>query len=99
MAGSGIIKQAQTIDAVTGNVYPMVPEKRLRVPLTTVRDARRKLGRVYRDMKANRIEADKGSRLCYVLFNLGKLIEMSELEARIVELEKQNGASAPTLTK
>jgi hypothetical protein len=42
------------------------PLKRRAIDLATLSDIRREMGRVYRDMRARRIETADGSRLVYV---------------------------------
>ena len=45
------------------------------------------MARVYRDMRAGRIESQDGTRLTYVLSQIGKLIESGENEKRLEALE------------
>jgi hypothetical protein len=45
------------------------------------------MARVYRDMRAARIDTQEGTRLCYVLAQLSRLIELADLEQRITKLE------------
>ena len=58
-----------------------------RIDLKTIDDVRVEMARVYRDMRAGRIEASEGTKLAYVLGQLGKLIESGELEKRLEALE------------
>ncbi len=91
MAEKDIIAKPESTDKPILTVVPL-PRKRL--PLKTVSDVRREMGRVYRDMRANRLDTQEGGRLAYVLFNLGKLIELDELEQRVTALE-QHGNYKP----
>ena len=43
--------------------------------------------REHRDMRAGRIESSDGTKLAYVLAQLGKLIESSEIEKRLEAVE------------
>lgn len=43
--------------------------------------------RVYRDMRFGRIPAQEGTRLVYVLAEIGKMFELCEFERRIAALE------------
>jgi len=45
------------------------------------------MARVYRDMRGRLIESQDGTRLVYVLFQLGKLHEMADVEKRLNALE------------
>ncbi|HET7098414.1 MAG TPA: hypothetical protein VFJ68_13575 [Casimicrobiaceae bacterium] len=45
------------------------------------------MARVYRDMRAGRIESQDGTRLAYVLSQIGKLIEAGEIEKRLEAVE------------
>ena len=58
-----------------------------RIDLKTIDDVRVEMARVYRDMRAARIDTQEGTRLCYVLAQLGKLIESGEIEQRLEALE------------
>ena len=62
---------------------------RLRLKLTTVADNRRELARVYRGAKSGVIPIADGSRLANILFILTRVIEGSDLEARVEILENQ----------
>lgn len=46
------------------------------------------MARVYRDVRANRIEAKTGSACVYMLSQIGKMIETSLVEKRIDQLER-----------
>jgi hypothetical protein len=58
-----------------------------RIDLKTIDDVRVEMARVYRDMRAGRIETSDGTKLAYVLAQLGKLIESGEIEKRLEALE------------
>jgi hypothetical protein len=49
---------------------------------------RLELVRVYKDMRRGRIESREGTRLAYVLLAVARVLEQSDLEARIEKLEK-----------
>jgi len=59
-----------------------------RIDLATLVDVRQEMARVYRAMKSGRIASQDGTRLCYVLSQIGKLIVEGELEARVEALER-----------
>ena len=58
-----------------------------RIDLKTIDDVRVEAARVYRDMRAGRIETQHGTRLVYVLGVIGKLIESGDLEKRLEAVE------------
>ena len=72
-----------TIDAKSGELMP-TPAK---IDLKSIDDVRLEMARVYREMRGDVIETQKGTRLVYVLAAIGKLIELHELEQRIQDLE------------
>ena len=73
--------ESRATRAVT--VLPTPP----RIDLKTIDDVRVEMARVYRDMRAGRVETSDGTKLAYVLSQLGKLIESGEIEKRIEALE------------
>jgi hypothetical protein len=82
-------KTPVTIDGSTSEVLP-TPS---RLDLKSIDDIRLEMARVYREMRGNSIEAQQGTRLVYVLSQIGKLIELHEIERRIAALEVSNGKS------
>lgn len=72
-----------TIDGSTLRVLP-TPQT---IHLKTADDVRLEMAKLYRAMKAKDIETQEGTRLCYVLTQIGKMIELSDLEKRIDMLE------------
>ena len=72
------------IDGVSLKVLPTP-----RVDLKTIDDVRVEMARVYRDMRSGRIDKSEGTKLAFVLAQLGRLIEAGELERRLVLLERR----------
>lgn len=68
-----------------GEVLQAMPTPRIN--LSSIEDLRREMGRVYREMRSGRIETQEGTRLVYVLAQIGKLAELYEIEKRIAVLE------------
>jgi len=58
-----------------------------RIDLKTIDDVRVEMAKVYRDMRAGRMDTADGTKLAYVLGQIGKLIESGELEKRLEALE------------
>ena len=86
MAGKGMSK------AVPGRADPgklgPPPSPRLRITLATAEDCRRELARLYREARGKRLDVADASRLANILQIMSRLIENSDLEARILALEE-----------
>ena len=88
----------------TEDPAPKVKGKRLR--LKSLMDVRSEMARVYRDMRASRIDTETGGRLVQSLAALGKLTEVTQGRGLLERLEKlegqrdvsdaERGATAPT---
>jgi hypothetical protein len=61
---------------------------RRRVDLATIDDVRVEMAKVYREMKSHKIDTQDGTRLVYVLSQIGKMIEANDLHRRIEGLER-----------
>jgi hypothetical protein len=59
-----------------------------RINLSTSEDIRREMARVYRETRGNKILPNNGTKLVYMLTNILKAYEVTEIEKRLVELEK-----------
>jgi hypothetical protein len=84
MANSSDTKQAVTVDNGSGALIP-TPK---RIDLATLDDVRLELASVYRDMKSGKIDPADGTKLAYVLGQIGKQITDGEQAARLEILEK-----------
>ena len=58
-----------------------------RINLATSEDIRREMGRVYRETRCNKILPTNGTKLVYMLINILKAYEVSEIEQRLADLE------------
>jgi hypothetical protein len=85
-------KPPTVIDEATGLPVPM---PRQRTPLKRLEDVKRELGRVYRAMKSGEIPHEDGTKRAFVLGQLGKVIEMADLERRLDRLEQQQARLLP----
>jgi hypothetical protein len=74
------------IDNATGELEP-TPST---IKLKSIDDVRVEMGKVYREMKRGKIEPSDGTKLVYVLSQIGKMIELHDIEKRISALEQQN---------
>ena len=70
---------------------PLPPAKLAspRLKLETVQNVRRELARIYREARRGELKVETATRLAYLLDLMSRLIERSELEARIEALERQ----------
>ncbi len=59
------------------------------IHLKTIDHVRLEMAKVYRDMKLQKIPAADGTRLVYVLAQIGKMIEVNEIEKRVSQLEEK----------
>lgn len=80
-----------TIDGETQSVIPTPPK----IDLATALDVRREMAKVYREVRAKRVDPADGTKLVYILAQVGKMIELHEIESRLTALEERNGKSLP----
>ncbi len=78
---------AVTMDDASGVVLPTPIKK---IDLATIKDVRLEMASVYRSMKSGAIETSDGTKLVYVLSQIGKMITDHEFEKRIEALEANN---------
>ena len=60
-----------------------------RIDLKYIDDVRLEMAKVYRDMKQQKIPAQDGTRLVYVLTQIGKMIELHDIEKRVNRIEER----------
>ncbi|MFZ2541125.1 MAG: hypothetical protein WAW75_05045 [Gallionella sp.] len=73
-----------------GQVLRAIPTPQLK--LATIEDCRREMARVYRDARSATTDTADASRLVYMLTAIAKMIEVGQLEQRLIALEgKQHG--------
>ena len=58
-----------------------------RINLSTSEDIRREMAKVYRDTRCNKILPSNGTKLVYMLINILKAYEVTEIEIRLTDLE------------
>ena len=79
---------AVTIDGATGRLDPTHRE----IHLKSVDNVRVEMAKVYRDMRRGVVDTGDGTKLVYVLAQIGKMIELHDLEVRLELLEgSKNG--------
>ena len=64
------------------------PDPTPRINLATSEDIRREMAKVYRETRCNKILPSNGTKLVYMLVNILKAYEVTEIEKRLVDLEK-----------
>ena len=70
-------------------VLALLPTPQRRGPvLETLTDVRREMARVYRQMRHGRIDTQDATRMTYVLTQIAKIIQTTELDARIEAVER-----------
>ena len=74
-----------TIDATSGTYTP-TPRK---IKLNVLEDVRREMASVYREARGGRMDASEAGRLTYILTGIGKLIEATQIEKRLEQLERR----------
>ena len=83
MIDLSVTQSPVTVENASGKVVA-TPKK---IDLSTINDVRLEMASVYRAMKGGNIEAGNGSRLVYVLGQIGKMIELHDIEKRVEQLE------------
>lgn len=58
-----------------------------RINLSTSEDIRREMAKVYRETRCNKIMPSNGTKLVYMLVNILKAYEATEIEKRLTDLE------------
>ena len=79
--------QENTLEMLSGELVDIKPTPSIH--LKTIDDVRLEMAKVYRDMKLQKIPTHDGTRLVYVLAQIGKMIELHELEKRVNILEEK----------
>jgi hypothetical protein len=84
--GTAVVSGSEPVESNARSGIAFLPTPP-RIDLKTIDDVRVEMARVYRDMRAGKLETADGTKLAYVLSQLGKLIESGELEKRLEALE------------
>jgi hypothetical protein len=81
---------ARTIDNASGDILPTHIKK---IDLATVNDVRLEMASVYRSMRSGSVETSDGTKLVYVLGQIGKMIVDHEFEKRVEALEANSNSN------
>lgn len=76
-------------EVIQGKELTVRPPPRPRLRLTTVREVRRELAKLYTEARTGKIETSDATRLAYLLTSLANMIRDSEMEERIEALEAE----------
>ena len=82
---------ARTAPSLTVAPPPLtvLPRKERRIGLLKLDQVREEMARVYREMRRGELELQDGTRLVYVLTQIGKMIEATDIEERLKAMEEQ----------
>ena len=89
MTVKGALRDPVTLDSATLALVP-TPGRR-KAQLDRLEGVRREMSRVYRDMESGKRDSQDGSRLVYVLTQIAKVLELTEIERRVDVLENRHG--------
>jgi len=78
------------IDGITGEMAALPPSKgRYRCKLDTLADIKREMSKVYREARSGVTDVQDATKLVWCLQGVAKVIETSDLEKRVEQLEQQ----------
>ena len=77
--------QPVTIDSKSGTLTPTPPKTKL----NALEDVRREMASVYREARGGIIDTSEAGRLAYILSGIGKLIEATDMEKRLDQMERR----------
>lgn len=78
---------------IEGEVISSTPTPRKQVRLSSMKDCRRELVKVYVDARFGSVDPQNATRLTYILVSISNMIKDHELEERVKKLEKQSEES------
>ena len=89
MNAKGAVREPQTIDGATLALVP-APQRR-KAQLNSLEGVRREMARVYREAEAGKRDTADASKLTFMLGQIGKILELTEIERRVDALENRVG--------
>lgn len=72
---------------IEGQVIVARPTPKARIGLSSIKECRRELSKVYVEAKRGAIPTQDATRLAYILVTISNMIKDSDLEERIKKLE------------
>jgi len=73
----------------TDNTSNLVGHTPREIHLKSIDQVRLEMAKVYRDMRLGKMPTHDGTRLVYVLAQIGKMIELYDIERRLSLLEQE----------
>ena len=84
-------RKADLVVTIDGsNLCLLDTPKPRRIPLKTLAQVRNEMAHKYRQLDASEVDSQDCSRAVYILAQIGRIIEVADLEARILQLEIGN---------
>ena len=77
---------------IDGTTLTVIPTGRRRAVLNTLGGVRREMARIYREAEAGKRDTAEATKLVYILGQIGKALELAEIEARLKTLEVKANA-------
>lgn len=65
------------------------------IHLKTADDIRLEMAKVYREMKSGKIALEDGTKLVYVLSQIGRMVETTDVQKRVEAMERVMGRRQP----
>ena len=85
-------REPEILDAVTGEPIDGEGGPNHRLDLANLRDVRLEMAAVYRMAKRGKMKSGEASKLVWMLRQIGDVIYLHEVEARVQELEDRQAA-------
>ena len=76
------------IDGFTGKPVKRIVDKRCRAKLDSAQDIRREMAKIYRETRSGLLDSAESTKLTWILASIQKVIESSDMEARMTRLEQ-----------
>lgn len=77
---------------IDGATLTVIPTGRRRAVLNTLGGVRREMARIYREAESGKRDTAEATKLVYILGQIGKALELAEIEARLKALEVKTHA-------
>ncbi len=75
---------------IEGEVISASPTPRKQIRLSSIKDCRRELAKVYADARHGSVDPQNATRLAYILVAISNMVKDHELEERIKKLEEES---------
>ena len=76
------------IDGNTGKPVKRIADSRCRAKLNTASEIRHEMAKIYRETRSGLLDSAEASKLTWMLASIQKVIESSDMEARMSRLEQ-----------